>query len=752
MDCLRLQTYLVRTTDATGQTPIKHPTIEITKKLDSLLCHLDWTLCLQPQAERRQSRDALFARNSILDASDLSFLPLVYPHQYSAYFKLAMAHGVSSSAGSALSLVSLHSHFDPMFQSHPLCPEEAEKMSRSAPLSAKLYLCLVFKSFFQHFRDWVDYHWEMSKSTMANDDAAVKVALKMMTKKGKQQQQEKKTDGGKDSKAGEAKMTHLIEQSRRHSAARSALNLNVEATHAFIFAVCGSLGEHDEVVEVCASCIRPRELFLEASERDFKSYVSSLLQFDTIPLDELVPSLVSARIDDYVCSLLSLRSILPLNHLTAHCSRLLAGALHMMRGGGGGEGEADKAKAKKVAPADEKRRGGTSAVRQYLNGLYAKVIKPIVERNLLVFSETFDSFVLPHCVDAAKKDDEITQILVTLDRFLSETELCALAALVGPVGVSYLVEDLLYADGVLPTMGKLKTACEHPEAVNVAEVLGHGVRLGCYLAIRNLILGGLDTTSRAKMPFVHSLAKNDVLGSRISASIGLKHHRDDYLVEAISEIGLFERTDLYRLINIMSTVIPHSSRIISTQYMSTAKMSTGGSSVCIDGHFNNLNCLAIGLAHVLSSLHRATAARGGEDEDGEEEDEDANEDKCAQALLSLLTRRTLDLERRSRLGAGGATADNKKNQLHTMDSTTLLLRKDWVRRRQKLNNLVQGLARGFVGKRRLATTGIVINELCKIFAFAAIHLSSIVLVLRQIWMSSKCNQLHDALFSQAIRS
>ena len=35
----------------------------VTKRLDSLLCHLEWVLCLMPEGERRAERDSLFSRN-----------------------------------------------------------------------------------------------------------------------------------------------------------------------------------------------------------------------------------------------------------------------------------------------------------------------------------------------------------------------------------------------------------------------------------------------------------------------------------------------------------------------------------------------------------------------------------------------------------------------------------------------------------------------------------------------------------------
>ena len=176
--------------------------------------------------------------------------------------------------------------------------------------------------------------------------------------------------------------------------------------------------------------------------------------------------MISARLDNYVsCLLTQLPPLLPLNHLSHHCSRLLAMQL------------------------GEKTAG-------YLDNLYAAVVRPVVELNLLSFSETFGAFVLPHCVDAAKiKDDLKTMQMASMDRwaqfaqlavpfpvdvryrFLSELELRSLASLVGPAGIGYLVEDLIYHRGVLPAMGKMKTSLERSKsALNVGEVLGLGIR------------------------------------------------------------------------------------------------------------------------------------------------------------------------------------------------------------------------------------------------------------------------------------
>ena len=63
----------------------------MTKRTDSLLCHLEWVLCLLPEEERRAERDSLFFKNCLLDATDLSFLPLVYPDKLQYFFTQALS-------------------------------------------------------------------------------------------------------------------------------------------------------------------------------------------------------------------------------------------------------------------------------------------------------------------------------------------------------------------------------------------------------------------------------------------------------------------------------------------------------------------------------------------------------------------------------------------------------------------------------------------------------------------------------------
>ena len=69
-------------------------------------------------------------------------------------------------------------------------------------------------------------------------------------------------------------------------------------------------------------------------------------------------------------------------------------------------------------------------------------------------------------------------------------------------------------------------------------------------------------------------------------------------------------------------------RFASSQHVSEFKKESDGETLCIDGYFNNLNCLAVFLAHIIDSLHIATADEC--DVDGEESVA-GNVDECAQA-------------------------------------------------------------------------------------------------------------------------
>ena len=68
-------------------------------------------------------------------------------------------------------------------------------------------------------------------------------------------------------------------------------------------------------------------------------------------------------------------------------------------------------------------------------------------------------------------------------------------------------------------------------------------RIGCYLAVRNLILAGLDTASRSKISFVHSSAESGVFGESGGAFAGFLGILNDDSLTGMNciKIGLPEK-------------------------------------------------------------------------------------------------------------------------------------------------------------------------------------------------------------------
>ncbi len=158
------------------------------------------------------------------------------------------------------------------FKGHPLCPEETERRSRSLPDGAKQQLAQIYKHFFRHIREYVEYQWQLRSATMANEEAAVKVAIKILSKKFKQQQQAAAA-GSETDRAAKAHLTEsanelaqLMSQSQRASAGRATLyaGASMAAAHGFVDAVCRSLSDLDGgSIDVMAVSVQPVDLLLQ---------------------------------------------------------------------------------------------------------------------------------------------------------------------------------------------------------------------------------------------------------------------------------------------------------------------------------------------------------------------------------------------------------------------------------------------------------------------------------------------------------
>ena len=138
----------------------------------------------------------------------------------------------------------------------------------------------------------------------------------------------------------------------------------------------------------------------------------------------------------------------------------------------------------------------------------------MVDENLLIYSQTFSSLVMPHCLHQNQQDSEpsLSSRAQTIHRFLSAPELRSLASLIGSDGVNHLIDEHIIRDGVLKELRALKNALPHHEdeekvSVSVLTVLVHGIKAGCYLAVREMLLSALAQENEDRMPRLARAAK-----------------------------------------------------------------------------------------------------------------------------------------------------------------------------------------------------------------------------------------------------
>ena len=76
-----------------------------------------------------------------------------------------------------------------------------------------------------------------------------------------------------------------------------------------------------------------------------------------------------------------------------------------------------------------------------------------------------------------------------------------MCSLVGPLGIDYLIQELIYERGILGELRATKSSLleevkgkeNSGNKIHVAKVLTHGIRIGCLLAIRNQIWAAMNT-------------------------------------------------------------------------------------------------------------------------------------------------------------------------------------------------------------------------------------------------------------------
>ena len=170
-------------------------------------------------------------------------------------------------------------------------------------------------------------------------------------------------------------------------------------------------------------------------------------------------------------------------------------------------------------------------------------------------------------------------------------------------------------------------------AVSVPTVLHHSIRLGCFFALRNLLENAIASTSARRAPHLRSTVRQmmrdndcDDLAAFMASRPALRT-RERRFAKRTRAFCSFTRTEVWRLASALASVLPHAAKYHSSTFISEA-VTSKGDYVCVDGHFNNLNCLAIAVAHLLTALFNEESR----------EDEEQDERFCFEKVLSMLAK------------------------------------------------------------------------------------------------------------------
>ncbi|TRY71086.1 hypothetical protein TCAL_04496 [Tigriopus californicus] len=673
LDCLRLQVFLVTTnfqkatesslsdskssTDSLHRRP-KSPPTALTRQIDALLSHLALLKSSgQPDQDvESAARPSVLFDDPISSALTLARLAAGYPDILKRFFSHVINGNVpGTTMGLAIAFPCICAHPEDLW--NPMCPEDYERLAKAATENAKFFLRQICAQLFKHFRAWLTYQNAVTRSTEASNGAALKVALKMASRRTK--------DVSETSSALSEVMKSRDDMINRGTMTaafgtmKNALQLE-GAVFPLMMALSFTLNRYDEM-RVFSCRFRPLEFFLQTLEADFIAGIGAILKIERGTLN--TPTNVLSHVEDYIWCLLSLG-----NHVSGVDMPLIClGLLNMMQ---------------RCSVDQHMNASLGESVQQYLESYFSQVIKPLVWNNTLVFSETFKCFVLPSCLDVTKKDLPMSDVLkaFTLEDFVGSNQLEALAKVFGTAGIEVLKSRLLH-ELIFKDLRELQTVtmASRNEAIPVSTTLSLGIRLGVSLSIHDLLDQAVGKVSRERLPHLCSVLEDLISedhhrqsddetdnGIQEMASLMGLHPspRSNFNVaELIHREALFEYEDLLHLMQIFSHAIPYSGLLTSSLFIGETT-NARGEKICIDGHFNNLNCLAQTVSQLFSVLFYLTRLPVDEDH---AEDIMRNQDErhCFEAFLSLLAKKLVDFQGRG----GSTTKDSKSNQ----ESVLLLL-------------------------------------------------------------------------------
>lgn len=668
LDCLRLQVFLVTTnfqktpesstsdsrssTDSLHRRP-KSPPTTLTRQIDALLSHLALLKGSgQPDQDGESAvRPSVPFDDPISSALNLARFTTGYPDSLKRFFNYVINGNVP---GLTMDLViafpCICAHPETLW--NPLCPEDYERWSKAATENAKFFLRQICAQLFKHFRAWVTYQNAVTRSTKASNEAALKVALKMARTK----------DASETSSTLSEVMKSRDERINQDATAfalmKNALQLD-GAAFPLMMALSTTLNRYEEI-KIFSFRFRPREFFLQTLEADFIDSIASILKIERSSLN--TPTTVLSLVEDYIWCLLSLGNHVSGVDMPLNC----LGLLNMMQS---------------CSVDQNKNTSLGEHVQHYLESYFAQVLKPLAWNNTLVFSETFKAFVLPSCLDVTKKDVPPTDVFkaFAMEEFIGNNQLEALAKLFGTSGIHLLKSKILH-ELIFKDLRELQavTIASTKEAIPVSTTLSLGIRLGVTLSIYDLLDQAVGNVSRERLPHLCTVLE-DLICEDHHRQPGDETNKDIQemasfmglapalgsnfnLAEMIHREALFEYEDLLHLMQIFSHAIPYSGLLTSSIFIGETT-NARGEKICIDGHFNNLNCLAQTVSQLFSVLFHLTRLPV-EDHEGSDITRNRDERHCFEAFLSLLAKKLVEFQ-----GQGHAGKDSKSNQ----ESVLLLL-------------------------------------------------------------------------------
>ena len=208
-------------------------------------------------------------------------------------------------------------------------------------------------------------------------------------------------------------------------------------------------------------------------------------------------------------------------------------------------------------------------------------------------------------------------------------------------------------------------AAMNERSVSVPAVLHHSIRLGCFFALRNLLESAIASTSSRRAPHLRSAVRQmmrdndcDDLAAFMASRPALRTRERRFAKGTLAPFCSFTRTEVWRLASALASVLPHAAKYHSSTFISEA-VTSKGDYVCVDGHFNNLNCLAIAVAHLLTALFSTDNFQN----DNEEEDETFRFEKVLSMLAKEMIAYISDNE----------DIGNGKQHHDLLDSATIVL-------------------------------------------------------------------------------